>query len=236
MTTVLVVEDDPAVSEYLTQALSEEGYEVRAASRGEDALEAAANAIFDLVLLDLNLPDIDGLEVCARLRNQKVAAPILMITARDSEQDKIAGLDSGADDYIVKPFSLGELNARARALLRRRTPAPSPLRVGDLTLDPVSRRAFRGGKVIPLSSTEFALLDVLMRNAGRVLTRTQLLQSVWQYDFSGNDNVLDVYINYLRNKVDKGFGARLLQTVRGVGYKMDDGGAGAVPGDGPAAG
>jgi DNA-binding response OmpR family regulator len=238
---VLVVEDDEAVREYLVEALTENGHLVQVAPTGAEALEAATNRLFDIILLDLGLPDIDGLQVCARLRAQMVATPILMITARDSEEDKIAGLDSGADDYIVKPFSLGELNARMRALLRRRIAAPAPLRASDLTLDPSSRRAFRAGKAIPLSSTEYSLLEILIRNVGRVMTRTQLLQHVWQYDFAGNDNVLDVYVNYLRKKIDKGFDAPLLHTVRGVGYRLGDpapageGGGTAAPDGGPGA-
>jgi DNA-binding response OmpR family regulator len=168
------------------------------------------------------LPELDGFSVCRRLRAQAITTPILLITARDAVEDKIHGLDSGADDYIVKPFQLGELLARCRALLRRRAVPTAVLHVADLTLDPASRKAVRAGRPILLSATEYVLLDYLMRNANQVLTRTQILDHVWQYDFDGHDNVLDVYISYLRNKIDKGTTAPLIHTVRGTGYVIGE--------------
>ena len=217
---VLIVEDDESVARFLRQAVTEAGYAPQVIGDGLLALETAKTQDFDILLLDVMLPGLDGFAVCRRLRAAAIATPILLITARDATEDKINGLDSGADDYLVKPFQIGELLARMRALLRRGVSSPTVLRVGDLSLDPVARKAVRGSKTISLSATEFSLLEYLMRNAGRVLTRLQILEHVWQYDFDGNDNVLDVYISYLRNKIDKGR-APLIHTVRGVGFRMD---------------
>lgn len=217
---VLIVEDDDSVARFLTQAATEAGYVAHVAGDGPMALEMALTGAFDLMLLDVMLPGLDGFTICRRLRNAKIATPILIITARDTLQDKIEGLDSGADDYIVKPFQVAELLARVRALLRRGASPPAALHVADLTLDPATRQAARGSKTIPLSATEYALLEYLMRNAGRVLTRTMILDHVWQYDFEGNDNVLDVYISYLRGKIDKGHSPTLIHTVRGVGFRL----------------
>lgn len=183
-------------------------------------MEMATETPFDIILLDIMLPGMDGFEVCRRLRSMGIRTPILMLTARDTIDDKVEGLDSGADDYIVKPFQVAELLARARALLRRGSVTSPILRIGDLILDPSSRKATRAGKTITLSATEYTLLEYLMRNAGRVLTRTMILEHVWQYDFNGNDNVIDVYISYLRGKIDKGFQNPLIHTVRGVGFRM----------------
>lgn len=217
---VLIVEDDDSVARFLKQATTEAGYSAQVAADGQDALDLATAVRFDLILLDVMIPSINGFEVCRRLRAAKVATPVLIITARDALEDKIEGLDSGADDYIVKPFQVAELLARARALLRRGSSSPAVLSAGDLTLDPATRLASRGGKAITLSATEYSLLEFLMRNAGRVMTRSTILEHVWQYDFDGNDNVLDVYISYLRSKIDKGHGQPLIHTVRGVGYRM----------------
>lgn len=217
---VLIVEDDRSVARFLRQAASEAGYTVEAAGTGPEGLELAGTLAFDLILLDLTLPGLDGLEVCRRLRAAGVATPILIITARDTLEDKLAGLDGGADDYIVKPFQVAELLARMRALLRRGQPSPTVLQVGDLTLDPATREAARAGRRIRLSATEYALLEYLMRNAGRVLTRSMILDHVWQYGFEGNDNVLDVYISYLRRKLDRDGAQRLIHTVRGVGFQV----------------
>lgn len=218
----LIVEDDESVARFLRQAMTEAGYAVRVEGDGTRALDAARSGDFDLVLLDVMLPGIDGLAVCRRLRAEGVATPILILTARDTLEAKIEGLDSGADDYLVKPFQVAEMLARARALLRRGgiSPAPALLTLADLTLDTATRRAVRAGKTIALSATEYALLEYLMRNAGRVLARARLLDHVWQYDFNGNDNVLDVYISYLRAKIDRGHAPTLIHTVRGVGYRM----------------
>jgi len=218
---VLIVEDDSSVARFLKQAMREAGYSVQSAGDGVEAFDLARVSAFDLILLDVMIPRMDGFEVCRQLRASKVMTPILIITARDALEDKIEGLDSGADDYIVKPFQIAELLARARALLRRGSSSPAILRVGDLTLDPATRQASRGGKTIYLSATEYSLLEYLMRNAGRVMTRSMILEHVWQYDFDGNDNVLDVYISYLRGKIDKGHDPALIHTVRGVGYRMD---------------
>jgi DNA-binding response OmpR family regulator len=217
---VLIVEDEPSVARFLKQAAGEAGYAVRAVADGPAALRAAHAADLDLVLLDVMLPGMSGFEVCRRLRADAVRTPILIITARDAVEDKIEGLDGGADDYIVKPFHVAELLARMRALLRRGDAGPATLTVADLTLDTGTREARRGKKIIHLSATEYALLEYLMRHAGRVLTRSMLLEHVWQYDFEGNDNVLDVYISYLRRKVDRGHPVPLIHTVRGAGYRI----------------
>ncbi len=219
---VLIVEDDDSVSRFLSQAMAEAGYRIEIADNGLRAMERATHIAFDLILLDIMLPELDGFSVCRRLRAQAITTPILLITARDSVEDKIQGLDSGADDYIVKPFQLGELLARCRALLRRNFTPTSVLHLSDLTLDPASRKAVRAGRPILLSSTEYALLEYLMRNANQVLTRAQILDHVWQYDFDGHDNVLDVYISYLRNKIDKGQSTPLIHTIRGTGYLIGE--------------
>ena len=215
---LLIVEDNESVASFLKQATVEAGYAPQLVEDGLDALEMARVGDFDLILLDVMVPRMDGFEICRRLRTANVATPILIITARDLLDDKVKGLDSGADDYIVKPFQVAELLARVRALLRRGASSPVVLRVGDLSLDPVSRQVTRAGNSISLSATEYTLLEYLMRNAGRVLTRSMLLEHVWQYDFGGNDNVLDVYISYLRRKIDRGYTPPLIHTVRGVGY------------------
>jgi DNA-binding response OmpR family regulator len=220
---VLIVEDDSSVARFLKQAMTEAGYSPQVTADGLDALDTAKSTEFDLILLDVMIPRMEGFEVCRRLRASKVMTPILIITARDALEDKIEGLDSGADDYIVKPFQIAELLARARALLRRGSSSPAVLQVGDLSLNPATRQATRAEKTIYLSATEYSLLEYLMRNAGRVLTRSMILEHVWQYDFEGNDNVLDVYISYLRSKIDKGRSPALIHTVRGVGYRMDAG-------------
>jgi len=200
--------------------MTEAGYAAQLANDGSVALGMARTTDFDLILLDVMLPSLDGFEVCRRLRAGKVTTPVLIITAKDTLEDKIEGLDSGADDYIVKPFHVAELLARARALLRRGVSSPAVLSVADLKLDPATRQASRAGRTINLSATEYALLEYLMRNAGRALTRSMILNHVWQYDFGGNDSVLDVYISYLRRKIDKGFSSPLIHTLRGVGYRM----------------
>ncbi len=217
---LLIVEDDESVASFLKQATTEAGYAPQLVDDGLDALEIARAGDFDLILLDVMVPRMDGFEICRRLRAARVATPILIITARDLLDDKVTGLDSGADDYIVKPFQVAELLARVRALLRRGSSSPVVLRVADLLLDPVSRQVTRAGNPITLSATEYTLLEYLMRNAGRVLTRSMLLEHVWQYDFGGNDNVLDVYISYLRRKIDRGFSPALIHTIRGVGYMV----------------
>lgn len=220
---ILIVEDDPSVARFLRKALIEASYQVEVASDGVSAYDMAIALPFDLILLDAMLPRMDGFTVCRKIRDAGILTPILFITARDTLEDKLAGLDGGADDYVVKPFQLAELLARVRALLRRGgNTSPTILQVGDLTLNPATREANRDGQPIHLSSNEYALLEYLMRNAGRVVTRSLILDHVWQYDFEGNDNVIDVYISYLRRKIDRGHAIPLIHTVRGVGYRMGD--------------
>jgi DNA-binding response OmpR family regulator len=217
----LIVEDDESVVRFLRQAMVETGCTVETTDNGLQALEIARTLLFDVVLLDVMLPGMDGFSVCRHLRAEGIMTPILIITARDTLEDKLTGLDGGADDYIVKPFQVAELLARVRALLRRGQSSAAILQVADLTLDPNTRQATRGALQIALSGTEYTLLEYLMRNVGKVLTRAMILDHVWQYDFDGNDNVLDVYISYLRRKIDKGSARPLIHTMRGVGFRMN---------------
>jgi heavy metal response regulator len=219
---ILVVEDERRIAAFIKRGLEEERYAVDVAYDGEEALDWAAVANYDLIVLDVLLPKKDGIEVCRELRAQGNKVPILMLTARDAIEDRVQGLDSGADDYLVKPFAFQELLARIRALLRRSGEIKTPrLQVGDLVLDTITHRASRGGQVIELTAREYALLEFLMRHPGQVLSRTQILEHVWNYDFFTTSNVVDVYIRYLRRKIDKDFEVKLLQTVRGVGYKIE---------------
>jgi DNA-binding response OmpR family regulator len=220
MIQILVVEDDESVARFLLQAVAEAGWGGTRAGDGQKGLELASKNGFDAILLDVMLPVLDGFTVCRRLRARHIETPVLMLTARDTTEDKIEGLDAGADDYIVKPFVVGELLARLRAMLRRQHHAPAPLKVGDLSLDSGTRTATRAGVKISLSTTEYSLLELLMRHPGRVLARSAILDHVWQYDFAGQDNVLEVYISYLRRKIDKPFDSPLIHTVRGAGYRI----------------
>ncbi|HMK12432.1 MAG TPA: response regulator transcription factor [Acidimicrobiales bacterium] len=219
---VLLAEDDRGVRESLVRALTFEGYEVEAVSDGAQALEAVTERQPDVVVLDVMMPYVDGLTVCRQLRDRYRTLPILMLTARHEVTDRVAGLDAGADDYVVKPFALGELLARLRALLRRTSLSDSTetLRVADLVLDAQSRRAERNGRVMDLTKTEFDLLELLMLNAGIVLTRDTIYQRIWGYDFETSSRSLDVYVGYLRAKTEAGGEPRLLHTVRGVGYVL----------------
>jgi DNA-binding response OmpR family regulator len=218
---ILLVEDENKVAALVRKALEEEGHVVEVAQDGEAGLMLAQDSPVDLVILDWLLPGRDGLAVCRSLRNTGAKIPILMLTARDAVEYRIQGLDAGADDYLTKPFALGELLARVRALLRRgMQPAAPVLEIGDLTLDPASRRVRRADREIDLSAREYSLLDHLMRNAGRTLTRSMIAERVWGYDFDSGTNVVDVYINYLRNKIDRGHSRKLIHTIRGVGYRM----------------
>jgi DNA-binding response OmpR family regulator len=219
---LLILEDDESVARLLKQTTEEAGYTPRIVDDGFIALEQAKATDLDLILLDVMVPRLNGFEITRRLREAGIATPILIITARDALEDKVKGLDAGADDYIVKPFELAELLARIRALLRRGNPAGGSLKVADLVLDTETRQVTRGGTTVSLSATEFSLLEYLMRNAGRVLTRAMIVDHVWQYDFDGNDNVLDVYISYLRKKIDRNTDTPLIQTIRGVGYRVAD--------------
>ncbi len=219
---ILVVEDERRIAAFIKRGLEEERYAVDVAYDGEEVLDWVAVVNYDLIVLDVLLPKKDGIQVCRELRAQGNKAPILMLTARDAVEDRVRGLDSGADDYLVKPFAFQELLARIRALLRRSGEAKTPsLQVGDLVLDTLTRRATRGGRVIELTTREYALLEFLMRHPRQVLSRTQIAEHVWNYDFFSTSNVVDVYIRYLRRKIDEGFDAKLIKTVRGAGYKIE---------------
>jgi two-component system OmpR family response regulator len=218
---VLVVEDEVKMAALIRRGLQEEGMAVDVAGRGEDALWKAGSTEYDAIVLDVMLPGIDGFETCRRLRSDAVWSPVLMLTARDAVEDRVAGLDGGADDYLTKPFSFAELLARLRALARRGpVERPSTLRVGDLSLDPATRQVRRGDQEISLSAKEFSLLEVFMRRAGEVLSRFQLLEHAWDYDYENRSNVIDVYVRYLRQKIDRPFGRDTIETVRGAGYRM----------------
>nr|WP_297200195.1 response regulator transcription factor [Thermanaeromonas sp.] len=216
---ILIVDDDEKITSLLKRILLYEGYEVLVASNGYTALALATNQP-DLIILDLMLPDLDGIEVCKKIRQQS-DVPILMLTARDETADRVLGLDSGADDYLVKPFALEELLARIRALLRRhRTPEKEVLRYADLQLNTATREAQRGNRVFQLTAKEYELLELFLRHPRQVLTREELMTKIWGYDYSGESNVLDVYIGYLRSKLEAGGEPRLIHTVRGVGYVL----------------
>jgi two-component system OmpR family response regulator len=218
---VLVVEDEKKLGELLGRGLREEGYAADVADRGEAALWMARAVDYDAIVLDLMLPGVDGFDVCRTLRRDGVWTPVLMLTARDGIEDRVSGLDTGADDYLTKPFSFDELLARLRALTRR-APAerPAVLEVGDLRLDPAAHRAWRGEQELDLSAKEFALLEVFMRRPGVALTRTKLLDGAWDLAFESRSNVVDVYVRYLRQKIDQPFGTQSIETVRGVGYRL----------------
>ncbi len=218
---VLVIEDEKKVARFIKKGLEEEGYAVDLASDGEEGLARVLDPVHDLIILDIALPKIDGLQVLKKLRERKVPTPVLLLTVRAAIEDKVLGLDSGADDYLTKPFAFQELLARIRALLRRKAETGPPLlQVEDLVLDPARRLVTRGGERIDLTSKEFALLEYLMRNAGRVLTRAMISEHVWNYDFDTETNVIDVYVNYLRRKIDFGREKKLIHTVRGSGYAL----------------
>ncbi len=218
---ILVVEDEPKIARFIKKGLIEQGYAVDAALNGEEALAYAKSAPYDLIILDLLLPGIDGITVCRILRETSLAAPILILTAMDSVEDRVKGLDAGADDYLVKPFAFAELLARIRALLRRpQTVASNSLQLGDLLLDVAKRKVERGGVPVDLTAKEYALLEYLVRNQCQVLTRTQIMEHVWNYDFFSGSNIVDVYIRYLRKKIDDGRDAKLIKTIRGAGYTI----------------
>jgi two-component system OmpR family response regulator len=218
---LLVVEDEHRMAALLRRGFAEEGHAVDVANNGTDALWLATEAQFDTVVLDVMLPGIDGFEVCRSMRDAGVNAPVLMLTARDSVEDRVRGLDAGADDYLTKPFSFAELNARVRALLRRGAGArPTVLEVGELRLDPARHRVWRGDQEIALSPKEMALLELFMRHPDEVISRTQILDHVWDFAYDGLSNVVDQYVSYLRKKIDKPFGRNDLRTVRGVGYRL----------------
>ncbi|MCC6521226.1 MAG: response regulator transcription factor [Polyangiaceae bacterium] len=219
---ILVVEDETRLGDLIARSLRREGYDAELVGDGAEGFERARTGAFDLVVLDVMLPRMSGLEISMRLRRLGLPTRLLMLTARDAVDDRVAGLDAGADDYVVKPFALSELHARVRALLRREGEAPggAVLRVDDLVLDRGRREARRGERRVELTSREFALLEHLMRNAGRILTRDQILVAAWPRDFEGGSNVVDTYVHYLREKIDRPPAKPLIRTIRGVGYAL----------------
>ena len=224
---VLVVDDEPKLSALVARALREDGHAADVAANGNDALWMAEAAPYDAIVLDVMLPGVDGFEVLRRLRARQVWTPVLMLTARDAIVDRVDGLDAGADDYLTKPFSFDELLARLRAIARRGpVERPTIIEVGDLKLDPAGRRAWRGEVELSLTAREFTILELFMRRPGQVLTRLQLLEGAWDMAFESRSNIVDVYVRYLREKVDRPFGRTSIETVRGVGYRLrEDGGA-----------
>jgi two-component system copper resistance phosphate regulon response regulator CusR len=218
---ILVVEDEKRIADFLTRGLESAGYAVDAAPNGRTALDLIHTADYDLVILDLMLPDMDGLSVLEKTRNRKVSPAVLILSARGAVDDRVKGLETGADDYLVKPFAFVELLARVRALLRRGQPTPDKLQVGNLVLDSVRRKVHRGSEPVDLAPKEFAILEYLMRNRGRPLSRTMIVEHVWDIDYDGLTNIVDVYIRHLRSKIDEGFTTRLIHTVRGIGYMID---------------
>jgi two-component system, OmpR family, response regulator len=227
---ILIVEDEVKMAALIRRGMREEGLAADIAIRGQDALWMAGSTDYDAIVLDVMLPDLDGFETCRRLRHDGVRTPVLMLTARDAIEDRVAGLDTGADDYLTKPFSFEELLARIRALARRGgVEHPTVLAAGDLNLDPAARRVWRGETDISLSAKEFALLETFMRHPGQVLDRLQLLEHAWDDDYENRSNIVNVYVRYLREKIDRPFGVDSLETVRGVGYRLRaDGGVGAA--------
>jgi heavy metal response regulator len=218
---LLLVEDQAKVARFIQRGLEEEHYAVDVATNGEDALALLDVTPYDLVILDIMLPGIDGMRVCRELRRAGHTVPVLMLTARDSLEDRVGGLDTGADDYVTKPFAFPEFLARVRALLRRRHEVKTTeIQVGDLILDTATHEVTRAGHPIELASKEYAVLEYLMRRAGQVITRTMILEAVWNYDFDPGSNVVDVYIRYLRRKIDDPYPVKLLETIRGSGYRL----------------
>ncbi|MEW6358702.1 MAG: response regulator [Planctomycetota bacterium] len=218
---ILVVEDNVKMAESIRRGLKERGYVVDVSHDGEDGMHLATTEPYDLVILDIMLPKYDGVHILKRMREKEMSTPVIFLTAKDAVDDRIKGLDAGADDYIVKPFSYGELMARVRAHIRRsHTESANMLKVGDLTLDLEKHEARRGDKTTQLSSKEFVLLKYFMQNVDKVLTRTAIGEHVWDMNFTGLSNVVDVYVNYVRSKVDRGFPQKLIHTIRGVGYVM----------------
>jgi two-component system, OmpR family, response regulator len=218
---VLVIEDEARMARLVKRALEEEGHAVDIAANGTDGLWLATENPYGSIVLDVMLPDFDGFEACRRIRERDVWVPVIMLTARDSVGDRVRGLDAGADDYLVKPFSLMELAARLRALARRGDrPRPVMLADGDLTVDPAAKRAWRAGKELRLSPKEFALLELFLTHPGDVLSRSQIIEALWDFSYDGGSNVVDQYVNYLRRKIDAPFGRHDIETVRGMGYRL----------------
>ncbi len=218
---ILVVEDEKRIADFLGRGLESAGYAVDVANDGTTAIELVHAANYDMIVLDLGLPDMDGLKVLEKIRLRKVSPPVLILSARSDVDDRVKGLEHGADDYLVKPFAFVELLARARVLLRRGQPTPEKLSVGDLQLDCIRRKVTRGAENIELAPKEFSILEYLMRNRGRPLSRTMIVEHVWDMDYDGLTNIVDVYIRHLRSKIDDKFPEKLIQTVRGIGYVLD---------------
>jgi two-component system copper resistance phosphate regulon response regulator CusR len=218
---ILVVEDEKRIADFVSRGLESAGYAVDVAGDGSTASEMVHATEYDLIILDLGLPDMDGLTVLRKIRNRKGSSPVLILSARDAVDDRVRGLEGGADDYLVKPFAFVELLARVRVLLRRGQPTPERLQVGDLTLDCIRRKVTRGGENVELAPKEFSILEYLMRNRGRPLSRTMIVEHVWDMDYDGLTNIVDVYIRHLRSKIDDKWPAKMIQTVRGIGYMLD---------------
>src|ERR1700729_2822584 len=218
---ILVVEDEKRIADFLCRGLQGAGYAVDAAPTGTAALENVHSTDYDLVILDMMLPDMDGLQVLEKIRNRKLGPPVLILSARGGLDDRVKGLEQGADDYLVKPFAFVELLARVRALLRRGQLTPEKLQVADLTLDCIRRKVLRGSDTIDLAPKEFGILEYMMRNRGRPLSRTMIVEHVWDMDYDGLTNIVDVYIRHLRSKIDDRFQQKLIQTVRGIGYMIE---------------
>ena len=218
---ILVVEDEKRIADFLCRGLEGAGYAVDAAPNGAAGIEHIHATDYDLVILDLMLPDMDGLHVLEKIRNRKSGPPVLILSARSALDDRVRGLEQGADDYLVKPFAFVELLARVRALLRRGQPAPERLQVADLTLDCIRRKVTRGAETIDLAPKEFGILEYMMRNRGRPLSRTMIVEHVWDMDYDGLTNIVDVYIRHLRSKIDDRYQQKLIQTVRGIGYMIE---------------
>jgi heavy metal response regulator len=219
---ILVIEDERKIASFIKRGLKEEGYTVDTAGDGEEGYQLAGENEYALIILDIMLPKKDGISLCRQLRSDGIESPVLMLTAKDAVQDKVRGLDSGADDYLTKPFAFEELLARIRALLRKGARRAVSLQVGDLALDAAAHRVTRSGQEIVLTMKEYALLAYLMRNAGTVVTRTMIAENIWELDFDTGTNIIDVYINYLRNKIDSDHEKKLIHTVRGRGYMIKD--------------
>lgn len=219
---ILLVEDEKKVADFIKKGLTEEFYTVDAAPDGEEGLFMAENSEYDLMILDIMLPDINGIELCTKIRSKNIKTPIMMLTAVDATESKVKGLDSGADDYLTKPFVFDEFLARVRSLLRRPSLAADLLKAADLVLDPVKHEVLRGGRKIDLTWKEFALLEYMMRNRGRILSRTKIFENIWSYDIETSSNIVDVYISYLRDKIDKRHSQKLIHTIRGAGYILKE--------------
>ncbi len=218
---ILVVEDEKKIADFLQRGLESNGYAVDAANSGQTAIGLVHDTDYDLVILDLMLPDMDGMKVLERVRARKVGPPVLILSARGAVDDRVKGLELGADDYLTKPFAFVELLARVRALLRRGQPAPEKLQVGDLVLDTLRRKVVRENETIELAPKEYGILEYMMRNKGRPLSRTMIVEHVWDMDYDGLTNIVDVYIRHLRSKIDDRFQQKLIQTVRGIGYMIE---------------